>query len=70
MLTLLLSDRGARIMLLLLTAITGAAALFFAKAILAPIVFGLVVGVVVSPVADRLSQYGIPRVIAPSCLMN
>lgn len=63
MLNLLLSDRGARAMQLLLTVIGGAAALFFAKAILAPIVFGLVVGVVVSPVADRLSQYGIPRVI-------
>ncbi|WP_424972798.1 AI-2E family transporter [Dinoroseobacter sp. S76] len=63
MLNLLLSERSARVMLLLLTIMGGAASLFLAKPILAPIVFGLVVGVVVSPVADKLSRYGIPRVI-------
>ncbi|WP_424973922.1 AI-2E family transporter [Dinoroseobacter sp. S124A] len=50
-------------MLLLLTIIGGAAALYLAKPILAPVVLGLVVGVVVSPIADRLSRYGVPRVI-------
>ncbi|SHH02471.1 AI-2E family transporter [Cognatishimia maritima] len=57
----MLCSRGIRVMLMILTVISIVAALAYAKQILAPLAFGLVLGVVVSPVADRLSRQGVPR---------
>lgn len=58
-----------RIMLLIITLIVLAAALYFAKPVLAPAVFALVVGIVVSPLADRLERFGIGRVVVASSLL-
>ncbi|QBF33998.1 AI-2E family transporter [Thalassococcus sp. S3] len=62
MLQNLLSERAVRIALLILAAISLTAALKFAQSIFAPIVFALVLGIVVSPVAERLTKAGVPRV--------
>ena len=61
MLTALLGDRAARIMLLMLAAIAAVAALQYAQTILAPMVFAIVLGIVVSPLAERLTRIGVPR---------
>ncbi|GLO69272.1 hypothetical protein MACH17_07890 [Phaeobacter inhibens] len=54
MLNSMLSDRAARIMLLIVTALALGLALFFAKPVLAPVIFAVVVGIVVSPLANPL----------------
>ncbi|MBY6141493.1 AI-2E family transporter [Leisingera daeponensis] len=65
-----LSGRGVRVMLMILTVISITAALQLAQQILAPMSFALVLGVVVSPLADRLSRHGVPRLaIALSLLV-
>lgn len=65
-----LSGRGGRVMLMILTVISITTALHLAKQILAPMSFALVLGVVVSPVADKLARHGVPRVaIALSLLV-
>ena len=56
-------------MLLIITLVTLAAALYFAKPILAPAVFALVVGIVVAPLADRLERIGVSRVVVASSLL-
>lgn len=65
----LLSDNAQRVMIALLAAVATTAALYFARQILAPIVFGLVVGVVVSPVATWMHERGLPNVVAASALL-
>lgn len=62
MLTTFLSDRAQRVMLLILTMIAVPIALYLGKPVIAPIVFALVVGIVVSPLAERLATIGVPRV--------
>ncbi|MGP6087408.1 AI-2E family transporter [Antarctobacter jejuensis] len=69
MLTTVLSERAARVLLLIVTVIVTTAALKLGKPVLAPIVFGLVVGVVVSPLAERLIGYGVPRVAVAILLL-
>lgn len=65
-----LSARGVRVMLMILTIISITAALQLAKQILAPMSFALVLGIVVSPLADKLARFGVPRlVIALSLLL-
>ncbi|MBY6058038.1 AI-2E family transporter [Leisingera daeponensis] len=65
-----LSGRGVRVMLMILTVISITAALQLAQQILAPMSFALVLGVVVSPLADRLSRHSVPRLaIALSLLV-
>ncbi|MDC0737849.1 AI-2E family transporter [Cognatishimia sp. SS12] len=56
-----LRTSGVRVMVLILTIIAITTALNLAQQILAPMCFGLVLGVVVSPLADRLERLGIPR---------
>ncbi|MBY6112933.1 AI-2E family transporter [Mameliella alba] len=62
MLTTALTERAQRVMLLILTVIAVTAALQLGQQVLAPIVFALVVGIVVSPLAERLTGLGVPRV--------
>ncbi|MEK0165364.1 AI-2E family transporter [Phaeobacter sp. JH20_36] len=69
MLNSMLSDRAARMMLLILTALALGLALYVSKPILAPIIFAVVVGIVVSPIADRLQGIGVARVIVASSLL-
>ncbi|WP_299694478.1 AI-2E family transporter [uncultured Tateyamaria sp.] len=69
MLRTALSEHAARVMLLVVTVIIVTTALQFAKPIAAPIVFALVLGVVVSPLAERLTAFGIPRVIISLVLL-
>lgn len=65
-----LSGRGVRVMLMILTIIGITAALHLAQQVLAPMSFALVLGVVVSPLADKLARYGVPRLaIALSLLI-
>ncbi|UWQ32450.1 AI-2E family transporter [Leisingera sp. M527] len=65
-----LSGRGVRVMLMILTIISITAALQHAQQILAPMSFALVLGIVVSPLADKLARLGVPRlVIALSLLL-
>ncbi|WP_264210618.1 AI-2E family transporter [Leisingera thetidis] len=65
-----LSGRGVRVMLMILTIISITAALQLAQQILAPMSFALVLGIVVSPLADKLAHFGVPRlVIALSLLL-
>ena len=63
---LMFSDETGRVLLFILALTALMAALHAAQSVLAPVVFGLVIGVVLSPVADRLNRYGVPRVIVAS----
>ncbi len=69
MLTTVLSEHAARVFLLIVTVILTVAALSLGKPVLAPIVFALVVGVVASPLADRLTDHGVPRVAVAILLL-
>lgn len=69
MLTSLLSTKSIRVMLLIMTLLASCTALYFAKPFLAPAVFALVIGVVVSPVADLFNRYGVPRVLVALALL-
>lgn len=69
MLTTVLTERATRVMLLILTVVVATAALKLGKPILSPTVFALVVGVVVSPLAERLSAVGVPRVAVSILLL-
>ncbi|MEO1153985.1 MAG: AI-2E family transporter, partial [Pseudomonadota bacterium] len=63
------SDRARAVMLAVLTVAAAGAILLTAKPVLAPILFGLVVGIVVSPIADTLYRLGVPRVIVAAALL-
>lgn len=65
----ILSGRGVRVMLLILTIISITVSLHLAQQILAPMSFALVLGVVVSPLADRLARHGVPRVVIALALL-
>jgi predicted PurR-regulated permease PerM len=66
----LLSQRAQGVLLLILTTLALLTAASLAKPFLVPVLFGLVVGVVVAPVADRLNKFGgIPRVVTGSALL-
>ena len=69
MLTTILSDRAPRVFLAILTLIAVIAALQYAQNILAPMVFALVLGIVFSPLADKLSVAGVPRLAVASGLL-
>ncbi|EDZ48238.1 AI-2E family transporter [Leisingera daeponensis] len=56
-------------MLLIITLIMLGGAMYFAKPVLAPGVFALVVGVVIAPLADRLERIGVSRVAVASSLL-
>lgn len=56
-------------MLLVLTVFAAGAILIYAQEVLAPICFALVVGIVISPVAERLHDLGVPRVVIAGGLM-
>lgn len=56
-------------MLLILTVITFTAALYFARPILAPAVFAIVLAIVVSPLADRLAALNLPMVGVAAALL-
>ncbi|WP_216600380.1 AI-2E family transporter [Ruegeria atlantica] len=56
-------------MVAVLTAIAVLTSLYLAKSILAPIAFALVLGVVASPLADKLERAGCPRVVSASALL-
>lgn len=62
-------DRAGRVMLLILTVIAVIAALSEAKAILAPFIFALVLGIVVSPLAERLVRLGVHRALAATAML-
>ncbi|UWQ53421.1 AI-2E family transporter [Leisingera caerulea] len=64
-----IAKRSVRIMLLIITLILLGGAMYFAKPVLAPGVFALVVGVVVAPLADRLERFGVSRVVVASSLL-
>jgi predicted PurR-regulated permease PerM len=65
----LLSDKAQRVMVLVIAAVATTAALYFASQVLAPVVFGLVVGVVISPIAAWLHARGVPSVVAAASLL-
>ncbi|WP_323771469.1 AI-2E family transporter [Antarctobacter sp.] len=69
MLTTALSERAQRVMLLILTVIAVTIGLYLGKQVIAPVVFALVVGIVVSPLADRLNALGVPRVATAILLL-
>ncbi|MGR3760262.1 AI-2E family transporter [Roseobacteraceae bacterium NS-SX3] len=69
MLKTVLAECSIRVMLLILTVTAAATAIYLAKPILAPAVFASVVGIVVSPVADRLSRIGIGRVVVAGSVL-
>ena len=56
-------------MLLVLTFIAVTAALYFAKPILAPAVFAVILAIVVSPLADRLTALKLPMVAVSAILL-
>ncbi|MFW8594096.1 AI-2E family transporter [Cribrihabitans neustonicus] len=64
-----LSGRAMRAMILILTLIAVTAALHFAKPVLAPVVFAAVMGIVISPLADRLDRLGVARVATAAGLL-
>ncbi|WP_223426286.1 AI-2E family transporter [Tateyamaria pelophila] len=55
------SDEARSIMLLIVTIGVVGVVIVTAREILAPVCFALVVGIVASPLADRLSGFGVPR---------
>ncbi|SDY35279.1 AI-2E family transporter [Citreimonas salinaria] len=65
----LLSDNAQRVMIAIIAAVATTAALYFARQILAPVVFGLVVGVVASPVAMWMRERGLPSVLSAAALL-
>lgn len=69
MIARLTSDRARAVMLLILTVGASSAMLSYAQPFLAPVLFALVVGVVVSPVADWLSKFHIPRLVVAGGLL-
>lgn len=69
MLTTALGERAGRVMLLILTVIAVIAALRYAEPIVAPLVFALVLGVVVSPLSERLTNIGTPRALAATAML-
>ncbi|APG48027.1 AI-2E family transporter [Phaeobacter porticola] len=69
MLNSMLSDRAIRIMLVILTTLALCLALYVSKSVMAPAVFAVVVGIVVSPIADRLHRIGVARVLIASSLL-
>ena len=69
MLTTVLSERAQRVMLLILTVIALTGALHLGQQLLAPIVFAVVLGIVVSPLAERLTDVGVPRVAVAILLL-
>lgn len=69
MLNAAFKDRAGRVMLLIITVIAVIAALIQAEAILAPFVFALVLGIVVSPLAERLVGLGLPRALAATGML-
>lgn len=64
-----LGDRACRVMLLIMTVIAVIAALHFAEPILAPLVFALVLGIVVSPLSEKLAARGMPRALAATAML-
>lgn len=64
-----LSDRATRVMLLIIALVLGIAGLQAAQSILAPFVFALVLGIVVSPVSERAASLGVPRVVTAILLL-
>lgn len=65
-----LTTAHARAIMLLIVAIWAAGAiLVYAQPVLAPVLFALVVGVVISPLADRLAAAGVPRFVLATALM-
>ncbi|SHJ00940.1 Predicted PurR-regulated permease PerM [Ruegeria lacuscaerulensis ITI-1157] len=56
-------------MVAILTGLALIAALYLARAIVAPITLALVLGVVVAPLADKLERAGCPRVVSASALL-
>lgn len=69
MLARLTSEEARAIMLFILTLGAAGAILSYAEPVLAPVLFALVVGVVISPVADRLNEVGVPRFVIATALM-
>ncbi|AHD02524.1 hypothetical protein METH_19490 [Leisingera methylohalidivorans DSM 14336] len=69
MLKTTLSGRGVRVMLMILTVISITAALQHAQQVLAPMSFALVLGIVVSPLADKLARFGVPRLAVALSLL-
>lgn len=66
----LISPRMQGVFLLILTTLALATGAYVSKPFLAPVLFALVIGVVVAPVADRLNKTGgIPRVVTGSALL-
>lgn len=56
------SPHAHRVMLLILTIFAMTVALYLGKQVIAPVVFALVIGIVVSPLAERMAALGVPRV--------
>lgn len=65
----LFSERAKSIMIFIVAMVALGFALYHTRPVLAPIMLALVVGIVVSPVAERLNVLGIPRVVSASALL-
>ncbi|WP_208347030.1 AI-2E family transporter [Pseudaestuariivita rosea] len=70
MLKTLLTENATRVMLLILTLLALPAGLYLAKPILAPILFAVVLGMVISPLADHVNKFGTPRVVISALLLG
>ena len=64
MLDATLSDRATRVMLLLIALIVTIGALRYAEPIMSPFVLAVVLGIVCSPLSEKMVTLGFPRVIA------
>ncbi len=65
----ILQDRGVKLCILLIAFVALVAAMRVAQPILAPTVLGLVVGIFVSPLVDRLDRLGLSRVLLSMLIM-
>ena len=57
-------DRGSSPLFILVAMLTAVAALYFAKAILLPLAFAILLSFLLTPLADRLERWRLPRIVA------
>ncbi|WP_299046452.1 AI-2E family transporter [uncultured Tateyamaria sp.] len=68
-LNLLSTPRARSVMLFILTIFAAGGIMIWARPVLVPMCFALVVGIVASPLADRLHDWGVPRIAIATALL-
>lgn len=66
---ILTAPRARSVMLFILTLFAAGGIMIWARPVLAPMCFALVVGIVASPLADRLHDWGVPRIAVAAALL-